>query len=101
MQVNKLVEYDRILHHAVWNSRYCLYRPWFLDRFYNFPHIRCLCQLSTDNTFGKKGGLEHALRVTKIVVDKIKETLESLEIGNDLDLMVRFGHWSEGDSLKE
>ncbi|KAL6353092.1 hypothetical protein LRP88_13580 [Fusarium phalaenopsidis] len=75
--------------------------PGFFDGFHNFPGTRWSWQLNMGNTFGKKGGLENALEVAKIVVDNVKDKLESFEIGNEPDLMVRFGHRSEGYSLKE
>ncbi|VUC26096.1 unnamed protein product [Clonostachys rosea] len=75
--------------------------PSFFDGFHNFPGTRWSWQLNMGNTFGKTGGLENALEVAKIVVDNVRGNLESFEIGNEPDLMVRFGHRSEGYSLQD
>ncbi|KAK4234453.1 hypothetical protein C8A03DRAFT_37784, partial [Achaetomium macrosporum] len=53
------------------------------------------------NTFGKEGGLENAIEVTKNVVDNVGKNLESFEIGNEPELMARFGHRSEGYSMED
>jgi hypothetical protein len=56
--------------------------PHFFDGFLNFPGTRWSWQLNMGNTFGKKGGLENAIEVAKIVMDYTKNSLESFELGN-------------------
>ncbi|KAH6976443.1 glycoside hydrolase family 79 protein [Ilyonectria sp. MPI-CAGE-AT-0026] len=79
--------------------------PHFFDGFLNFPGTRWSWQLNMGNTFGKKGGLENAIEVAKIVMDYTKNSLESFELGNEPDLMVPFGHraagYSMGDYVRE
>lgn len=75
--------------------------PHFFDGFLNFPGSHWSWQINMGNTFGKEGGLENAMEVANIVLEYLQDRLESFEIGNEPDLMVRFGHREEGYSMTE
>ncbi|KAF4980457.1 hypothetical protein FDECE_17876 [Fusarium decemcellulare] len=75
--------------------------PGFFDGFHNFPGTRWSWQINMGKTFGQEGGLENAIEVAGIVVDHVQGDLESFEVGNEPELMVRFGHRSEGYELKD
>lgn len=53
------------------------------------------------NSFGKPGGLQNAMEVAHMVMDKVQDKLESFELGNEPDLMYRFEHRAPNYTLEE
>lgn len=75
--------------------------PGFFDGFDNFPGSKWSWQLNFGHSFGQPGGLENALEVAQIVMDKVQDKLESFEIGNEPDIMWVPGHRPQTYTLQE
>ena len=75
--------------------------PVFFESFDNFPGSNWTWQINMGNSYGKPGGLDNAMEVAQLVVDRVKGNLESFELGNEPDLMWAFEHRAKNFTLQE
>lgn len=75
--------------------------PAFFGGFNNFPGTHWSWQINMGTDYGEEGGLDNAMEVAKLVMDRVQDRLESFEIGNEPEYFVTLGERQENYTIDD